>query len=309
MQDERTSSATRATQGLPAGAPGSKSNSAAALILALGLAFAGSAAFASDGFEEGSFGDAATPAPAQGTAPGNDDGFGGSFGDGAVAPPKQQPEQAEAARPAPDDGFIDEGNIENPRDVGKPKEPVHVTPPESEIVVRPPEGNPPPPPPDEPATPGIDPGILAYETRDYGVPPTDRLRASAFHAPTPTSIPGGQLVTTGQLAAAMQNGQQMLIIDVLGSDYTLPNALSAPAMATPGNYRDRIQQQTGNWLGQITGNNPQVPIIVACSDPFCWLSYNAGLRAIAAGYRNVYWYRGGHQAWKLAGLPLASSGF
>ena len=282
-----------------------RKNTAAALMLALALS--GSAAFASDGFEEGSFGDAATPSPAEGTAPGNDDGFGGSFGDGTVTPPKQQPEQTEAARPAPDDGFIDEGNIENPRDVGRPEQPEHVTPPEKEIVVRPPDGKPPQP--DQPAKPDIDPGILAFETRDYGVPPTDRLRSSAFHAPTPTSIPGGQLVTTGQLAAAMQNGQQMLIIDVLGSDYTLPNALSAPAMATPGNYRDRIQQQTSNWLGQITGNNPQVPIIVACSDPFCWLSYNAGLRAIAAGYQNVYWYRGGHRAWKLAGLPLASSGF
>lgn len=158
-------------------------------------------------------------------------------------------------------------------------------------------------------TPPPDTGVLAFETRDFGVPPTDRLRSSNFHAPTPTSIPGGRVVTTGELAGAMQQNQPMLVIDVLGGQYVLPAALSAPAMAQPGNYRDRVQQQTNQWLNQITRGNRQVPLVIYCSDPHCWLSYNASLRAIAAGYPNVYWYRGGMQAWNMSGLPLASSGF
>ncbi|MEM8652523.1 MAG: rhodanese-like domain-containing protein [Pseudomonadota bacterium] len=152
-------------------------------------------------------------------------------------------------------------------------------------------------------------GILQFETRDYGIAPTNQLRTSNFHAPTPTSIPGGKLITTTQLANAMQQGQQLILIDVLGGNSTLPNAYAAPAMASPGHYRDRIQQQTAQWLGQITSSNRQFPLVVSCSDPFCWLSYNASLRAIAAGYTNVYWYRGGLQAWSMAGLPLRASGF
>jgi rhodanese-related sulfurtransferase len=40
-----------------------------------------------------------------------------------------------------------------------------------------------------------------------------------------------------------------------------------------------------------------------CSGVRCWLSYNAALRAVRGGYANVYWYRGGIDAWRAAGLP------
>lgn len=38
------------------------------------------------------------------------------------------------------------------------------------------------------------------------------------------------------------------------------------------------------------------------------MSYNAALRAINLGYRNVLWYRGGIEAWQAAGQPLQPSG-
>jgi rhodanese-related sulfurtransferase len=38
------------------------------------------------------------------------------------------------------------------------------------------------------------------------------------------------------------------------------------------------------------------------------MSYNAALRAIAAGYSNVLWYRGGIEAWKAAGMPVQAAG-
>lgn len=157
--------------------------------------------------------------------------------------------------------------------------------------------------------PQVDPQIQAFELKDFGVPPTSSLRNGQFHAPTPTAIPGGQIVTTAQLAQAMTAGQSILLIDVLGGDYSLPGAFMAPALASPGSFNDRIQQQAVQWLGQISANNPGQVIVVYCSDPQCWLSYNAGLRVAAAGYTNLYWYRGGLQAWQMAGLPLYPSGF
>ena len=30
---------------------------------------------------------------------------------------------------------------------------------------------------------------------------------------------------------------------------------------------------------------------------------NLALRLVALGYTNVYWYRGGREAWEVAGLP------
>jgi hypothetical protein len=37
------------------------------------------------------------------------------------------------------------------------------------------------------------------------------------------------------------------------------------------------------------------------------MSYNAALRAINLGYKNVLWYRGGIEAWQRAGLPLTNT--
>jgi len=181
--------------------------------------------------------------------------------------------------------------------------------PQTEVVNQPPKPQPNATPPANPNTGGVDPQITAFETRDFGVPPQNVLRQGQFHAPTPTAIPGGYLVTTGNLVDAIRNGTQMLVIDVLGSSYGLPNAYSAPALASAGSFNDRTQQQAVAWLNQISGGNPNVPIIIYCSEPMCWLSYNASLRAIAAGYKQVYWYRGGLQAWQMAGLSMQPTGF
>ncbi|MCR9138572.1 MAG: rhodanese-like domain-containing protein [Alphaproteobacteria bacterium] len=341
-----------------------------ALVLSCFLA---TAAFASDGFDDGSF-DGADQTPEQGMSPEPASGGGGGFDDGSfddggaqdgttqpparddrqaggdgfddgsfddggsfddtTEPPKREERQAESDglddgsfdddevddRRQPErreasggegeagggDDFVDGGDFDDPEkadDGGRASqddqeitelEPDRRKSGDDKIV--------------DDVTP-VDKGVLAFETRDFGVPPTNRLRSSNFHAPTPTSIPGGRVVTTGQLAGAMQQNQRMLVIDVLGGQYALPNAYSAPPMAEAGNYRDRVQQQTNQWLNQITGGNRQATLVIYCSDPHCWLSYNASLRAIAAGYSNVYWYRGGLQAWNMAGLPLASSGF
>ena len=160
-----------------------------------------------------------------------------------------------------------------------------------------------------PNTTGVDPQITAFETRDFGVSPQNSLRQGQFHAPTPTAVPGGHLLTTQVLVQAMNDGTQMVVIDVLGGPYGLPNAFSAPALSYAGSFNDRTQQQANSWLHQITGGDRNLPIVIYCSDPMCWLSYNASLRTIAAGYQQVYWYRGGLQAWQMVGLPMQPTGF
>ena len=115
-------------------------------------------------------------------------------------------------------------------------------------------------------------------------------------------------VSEQRLGKALAAGQQMLLIDVLGAAYSLPGAVVAPTLASPGSFEDRIQQQAAHWLDKVTGGRRDAPIVLYCSDPNCWLSYNAALRTVAAGYTNVYWYRGGLQAWQMAGLQVVPSG-
>lgn len=309
-----------------------------AAVVALAAGAAAAQGFGEGSFEEGSFGETA---PERGAGAGGGSWAEGSFEPGGSAPPPADtgggalpppggtqptppPDGGDATPPPPPPppdgggGAWDEGSFEPGNDGGGGGGGGGGLPPPQDGSIPPPPPPPPPPevvtpPPDDPAPgPGgvrIDPQIAVFETRDFGVPPQRHLRPGEFHAPTPTALPGGRLITTQDLANLMQGNRPVLMIDALGGQYSLPGALGAPALASAGSFEDRVQQQAVQWLGQITRGDRSVPIVLFCSDPMCWLSYNAALRTIAAGYGDVYWYRGGLRAWEMAGLPLRPMGF
>ncbi len=153
-----------------------------------------------------------------------------------------------------------------------------------------------------PATPAA---LGRHEREDLGVRPVSRLHAGEMHGATPTSIPGGQVITTQGLAALYQGqGTPFVVVDVLGQPRSLPNAVPGAWLSQPGSFDDAIQQQAGAWLGQLSQQRKDVPLVFYCLSRECWMSYNAALRAIRAGHRNVLWYRGGIEAWMAAGLPI-----
>lgn len=145
---------------------------------------------------------------------------------------------------------------------------------------------------------------MQWERRDMGVPPTRELHTGPAHAPTPASIPGGQIITTKGLVALLnpQSGMPVVVLDVLGGSQTLPNARPAVVASQAGSFNDETQRMFGQYLQQLTNNNRETPIVLYCASAECWMSYNAALRAIRLGYTNVLWYRGGLEAWQQAGL-------
>lgn len=147
------------------------------------------------------------------------------------------------------------------------------------------------------------------ETRDDGVPPPRGLHSGAMHGTTPASIPGGRLITTPALVALLrqaagEGGAKPLVLDVLGGPEALPGAQYAVPAHQSGSFDDRTQQAFGQYLQQATQGRRDTPLVFYCASTQCWMSYNAALRAIALGYREVLWYRGGLQAWKQAGQPV-----
>lgn len=142
-----------------------------------------------------------------------------------------------------------------------------------------------------------------------GVTATAHLHTGAMHGATPASIPGGQLITTRGLQELV-NGRQtpFILLDILGGPQVIPGAQFAVPAAQPGSFTDATQQQFAQFLQQATGGNKEYPLVLYCQSRECWMSYNAALRAINMGYRNVLWYRGGIEAWQAAGLPLQQSG-
>jgi PQQ-dependent catabolism-associated CXXCW motif protein len=147
--------------------------------------------------------------------------------------------------------------------------------------------------------------LSQMERQDFGVPASAELHTGEMHGPTPSSIPGGQVITTKGLVDLI-NGRQMpvLILDVLGGQEIIPNAQYAVPAHAAGSYNDQTQQQFGQYLQQATGGNKQYPLVLYCLSPQCWMSYNAALRAIKLGYTNVLWYRGGIESWKMAGQQV-----
>jgi PQQ-dependent catabolism-associated CXXCW motif protein len=42
--------------------------------------------------------------------------------------------------------------------------------------------------------------------------------------------------------------------------------------------------------------------VVLFCEPDCWMSWNAAKRALAYGFKNIFWFPGGTTAWREAGL-------
>jgi rhodanese-related sulfurtransferase len=143
------------------------------------------------------------------------------------------------------------------------------------------------------------------ESQDFGVAPTDRLHDGPMHGKTPTRIPGALVITTEALHMLYQRENALLVFDVLGGPQMLPNAQNALPAAQAGSFNDQTQREFGNYLQQVTGGNKDQPLVFYCQSVECWMSYNAALRAVNLGYTQVFWYRGGIEAWQLAGLQVA----
>lgn len=146
------------------------------------------------------------------------------------------------------------------------------------------------------------------EDRDWRVSPTTELRTSAYHAPTPRTIPGGRVVSTVDLRAMRAGEPKPYLIDVLGgnSHRTISGAFWL-AGSGAGDLDAGASQRFLDAVAKFAAGDKNRPIVFFCADSECWLSYNAALRAIAAGYTNIMWYRGGLAAWFHAGLPMTQS--
>jgi len=154
--------------------------------------------------------------------------------------------------------------------------------------------------------------VVEEERRDFGVRPQSLLNNHGLSGPTPTSIPGGYVISTAELDDILYEywrdpRQRLLVFDVSGPQgppFTLPGAALLYGAELGGDFRDEIQFSLTELLDRLTGGDFEYPMVFYCAGAKCWNSYNAALRAIHLGYRRVYWYRGGLWAWREAGIDV-----
>ncbi|RYY39242.1 MAG: hypothetical protein EOP59_12715 [Sphingomonadales bacterium] len=150
----------------------------------------------------------------------------------------------------------------------------------------------------------VQPRGIGGEETDFGVAAKRELEPNVG-TPTPLEVPVGKRATTAQVQELLRD-KRTLLIDVLADNHpqTLKDARFVPSGGTPGSLTDGNQAQFSAILAKLTDGDRTRPLIFFCAGPQCWESYNAVLRAEAAGYRNLHWYRGGLIAWQASGLGM-----
>lgn len=154
------------------------------------------------------------------------------------------------------------------------------------------------------------------EDKDWGAAPQSLPKTDELHAPTPTTIPGGRVVTTYWLNGALEapdptvfdsdvTPSKPIVINVLDgiSVRAIPGSVWLSRAGFGARFDDLTQDRLAKRLAELTQRNKAAQIVFYCLSSVCWLSYNATLRALRLGYLNAQWYRGGIEAWTDARLP------
>ncbi len=149
------------------------------------------------------------------------------------------------------------------------------------------------------------------------VPEPEGYRMEEYRAPVPATLKGARVVPTEQAAELWRSGRA-LFVDVLpkppkpdlpeGTVWREPRRLDIPGSVwLPdvgfGTLSDEMETWFRTNLAELTGGDKTKPVVLYCKSD-CWMSWNAGKRAIEWGYTGIMWYPEGTDGWEAAKLPL-----
>ncbi|MCR4303261.1 MAG: rhodanese-like domain-containing protein [Gallionella sp.] len=122
---------------------------------------------------------------------------------------------------------------------------------------------------------------------------------------TPESIPGATIVTAEK--AREMAGKGVLIIDTRVPNEYVEERIKG-AVSIPYKEKSRKSVNYDSSLDRfdlsLLPADKNTPMILYCNAGECWKSYKSAKAAVKAGYKNVYWLRGGIPEWKAKGFPV-----
>ncbi len=139
---------------------------------------------------------------------------------------------------------------------------------------------------------------------DFGVVNDDRLHETIV-GQTPKTAPGATTITTSQLATMLAQ-QKPLVIDAASPNFwyrSLPGAIGLADSGLGSEMRGAVQERLRRKMAELTGGEPAKPIVAVGWNSERFDGRNLALRLVALGYTKVFWYRGGREAWEVAGQP------
>jgi adenylate cyclase len=143
----------------------------------------------------------------------------------------------------------------------------------------------------------------AQEVADFGVVSNGTLRCDWIGL-TPRTIPGAKTIHTSDLVDFLCRRKLLLVDAAFAScGRSLPGAIGLQGLGHGANFSDRVQTRVQRKIYELTNGDLSAPIVAYCANSERFTGYNLVLRLVALGYTQVYWYRGGWEAWQVAGLP------
>jgi len=150
------------------------------------------------------------------------------------------------------------------------------------------------------------------EDADPGLPTDEGLRSGKMFSPTPLGAPGVSVIRTSELkglidAAANGPGEPPLLLStncLHCFDMDIPGAVSVPDAYIRRSLDDRARQGLKEWLDRQLNGQTSRRLITFSWNAERWHARNLALELVELGYPNVSWYRGGVEAWDVAGYPV-----
>ncbi len=144
-------------------------------------------------------------------------------------------------------------------------------------------------------------------------PVTQRPEASLYQRVaelgyfTPNSLPGATVVTAAQVRQLVASGA--VIVDTRSEKEfktrRIPQAVYVPYIEK--SLKDVAFDPAKDDFSALAKLDKSKPTIFSCNGAECWKSYKASKAAVAAGFKQVYWFRGGLPEWEASGLQVAQN--
>jgi adenylate cyclase len=143
----------------------------------------------------------------------------------------------------------------------------------------------------------------ADEQADFGVP-SDAAVHNDFAGLTPTTAPGVSTIRTADLHRFLEQARPV-VIDTGSYSWgrSIPGAVALKFAGLGGSLSNAAQDRLRGKMRELTAGDLNRPVVAVGWNSERFDGRNLALRLVALGYAQVYWYRGGREAWEVADLP------
>ncbi len=144
----------------------------------------------------------------------------------------------------------------------------------------------------ESAAPGV--GLKPVSARSDGAA---YRRVAELGTYTPTSLPGATVVNAAAVQRLLEDGA--VLVDTRTErefkQHSIDGARWVPYVEK--SLKDVVYDQKVDDFAGLAALDRSRPTVFLCNGPECWKSYKASRAALAAGFKQVYWFRGGMPEW------------